>query len=1130
MGTIVSAMLSAASPVCAAADLNLPLLWTADSKTFLESAPIVADIDGDGADEAIVAGREELIVYNGDGKEEWRWRTRGRLMTYPAVLARERQSSLIYVAVNQGWLSCLDGTGKEVWHAELKGPSEWSAAVVCNLKSQAAPAVVQTDTTGRVWTFNALSGDVVWQATLKGTPVSPSVGDLDGDGAMEIVVATGAGVLAALNETGTVIWERKIGDTSPSWATSAPVIFAASTGQARIAAASSEGNFLVLDGLGRTLWERPLRGAAASSISVGDLDLDGRADIFAITQLGVIYRFDEDGRVLWDIDMQGRTLAPGAIADLDGDGRLEFICSTQSGHLQVLNDRGELIFEHYFKNRTINVTPALAKLKSDDKTLQMVLTGGESGIVFCFGTPMPANATIQWRQYRYDATNRGAWLNLRQAGAALMTAINLTPEEIYTGDMVRFGIKGLNVEKDPHRATAVCIRPDGSRQTSTTVVSGAEGELQLPLELAGSGNYEISWSLENPKGRLLASGSRKLFLQPFVNDRSLARKALDALNSSARVVEPVLPLSANALRREAEALKRELVDLEQHGASVEAGTPAEVRDKIVSLVARSRRALRLSELMPMAAPSGPGTSLVAFEGTRWESRGVEDQMPSFLEAPLKLSPRVVPGEHDPISLGLLNITDREIHVRVTMEMEHDDLRVNLHRSIGVPTSHGGRAWDPLPELDESGVLAVPALSTRELWLDTYIGAVPPGEHRVKVRLQALDGAGVLDGPKNPRDVAPPETNVEVAYRVLPFEIAPASSMRMCTWAAPEGAQVEDLLAHGNNVFCAPLSQAQYDAQRRLTGYDYAKLDAVVERMRGADVVLLLTGIPTFQTELGTPQYQEELRPYLENLVAHLGVKGLDTRHFALYPLDEPGGYGWNAVNKVVEFGKLVRSINPDVMMYVNGGGELPMFEAMAPYTDVWCPALHMLPEDTPVMDFLRDSKRIIWSYNCGYPYSRPIGANIKDANVVAEFRIAGLFAFRYGATGIGYWCYNTGGDTWTRVQNEYMLVYPGRERPVTSRRWEAVREGIEDYRILTALRARLSAPENPLSEEIRAKIAHLMDVSLPAMIDRSFWDMSRGVARYVIDLENNDATVAAFRNELMDCVQAIARAGKDDGD
>ena len=176
----------------------------------------------------------------------------------------------------------------------------------------------------------------------------------------------------------------------------------------------------------------------------------------------------------------------------------------------------------------------------------------------------------------------------------------------------------------------------------------------------------------------------------------------------------------------------------------------------------------------------------------------------------------------------------------------------------------------------------------------------------------------------------------------------------------------------------------------------------------------------------------------------------------LYPFDEPGGVGWTLVNQLVEFGKQVRAINPDLMMYVDGGGELPMFQAMAPYIDIWCPSIYMLAEKTPVMDVVRKSGKMHWSYNCGYGYSRPVGPNLKNMNLVGDYRNAALFALRHNATGIGYWCYNMGGDPWGRIDMEYMLVYPGRTGPVTSRRWEAVREGIEDYRIVSALRKRLT--------------------------------------------------------------------------
>src|SRR6267142_2626650 len=105
-----------------------------------------------------------------------------------------------------------------------------------------------------------------------------------------------------------------------------------------------------------------------------------------------------------------------------------------------------------------------------------------------------------------------------------------------------------------------------------------------------------------------------------------------------------------------------------------------------------------------------------------------------------------------------------------------------------------------------------------------------------------------------------------------------------------------------------------------------------------------------------------------------------------------------------------------------------------------------------------------------------------------------------------------------------MLVYPGRMKPFTSRRWEAVREGIEDYRILAALNKRLAPDgDDKVSDETRDRIKHLLDVSLPGMVDQSLEEMTRGLGRNVIDASNNDATIGAFRREMLECVEAVAK-------
>lgn len=1106
--------------------LQFPIRWQKDLQSLLESSATVADIRGQGHDDVIVAGREELFALDGTGSLLWHWRTKGRFMTYPAVLTRPGQSSLIYAADTSGQLACVDGAGKEVWHSALKGPSGWSASVVCVLSNAGPTAVIQTDETGLVWAFDALTGKALWQTQVKGSPTSPAVADLDGDGRAEIVVMTSEGNLALLGADGTLRWQRALGGATQTWATPAPVIFANSEGAGRIVAASGSGEVFCLDQRGETLWQRPTRGAAASTISVGDLDRDGRADVCLVTQTGVIYRFDESGRVLWEIDMQGRSLAPGGLFDVDGDGQIDFVLSTQSGLMLVLNQRGEIRYRWQFNSRTINVTPTPGHLQPGSPALQLLLTGGESGLAYCLGTSATTNAPMQWRAYRCDAQNSGAWLGLRHADAVSMSPVNLDADEVFCGEEVRIAVHNPQPNGQPLTATAVCLRPDGSRQTATTVVLGPRGELVMPVEVVIPGTYHFEWQLENAAGARLVAKEKSVFLQPFANDRALAARAPAAMRAAAHAVRGTLPQAAAALLRDAQVFEINAQELRPLQEAVPGSTPVATRsvlDRTAKLTRDARRGLELARLVQQAARLGPSTSLLPFEGVTWENRRVEEQLPASATNVLQLSRKVVPGEHEPFPLNLLNLTDHELLVRVRIEGATNGIVATAHRSLGVPTSLAETSWDALPELDESATLSIPPLGTREVWLDLDLGQAQPGNRQVVVRFLALNGAGVLDSSPSPHTVPPPESSVQIALQILPFTMVPPGDFRLCTWAAPEAAQLDDLLSHGNNVFTVPYGETKYSAQGQLEKSNFEALDRILTRLRGKDVVLLPNGMPGVHGTMGSAEYLRDLKSVLTELTEHLAGFGIDTNHFALYPFDEPGGNGWNAVNQLVEFGKAVRATHPEIMIYMDGGGELPMFQAMAPYIDIWCPAIYMLPEKTALMDLVRKTGRMLWSYNCAYGFSRPVGPNLKNMNLIADYRAAALFAFRYHSTGIGFWCYNLGGDPWGRIDMEYMLVYPGDRHPVTSRRWEAVREGIEDYRILAALKKALDGSSGGgVTDVARAKIRHLIDVSLPAMLDPSFEEMTRGLGRSVIDASNNDRTMAAFRQEMIECIEAMS--------
>lgn len=79
------------------------------------------------------------------------------------------------------------------------------------------------------------------------------------------------------------------------------------------------------------------------------------------------------------------------------------------------------------------------------------------------------------------------------------------------------------------------------------------------------------------------------------------------------------------------------------------------------------------------------------------------------------------------------------------------------------------------------------------------------------------------------------------------------------------------------------------------------------------------------------------------------------------------------------------------------------------------------------------------------------------------------------AKGVGFWAYSdtSGSSAWDDFDGrrpDYAVVYENKNGPVSSRRWEAFREGIEDYQLFSAACERHSS----LHKTLKLKIKDIM--------------------------------------------------------
>lgn len=1072
----------------------------------MEGAPMTVDLNGDGDAEIITAAYENLIAFDGDGKELWRFDARGRYSTCPAIWERDGQPPLIYAGDNTGEFTCVDGSGNVVWQVETK-PIFCASPAVGDLDGDGASEVVQGDKSGIVYAFDALTGKVKWQTQIDGECSSPSLADLNGDKKIETIIGTGAGKVYAVDAMGEVSWTSERKGTTPDWATCSPIAFCDAREQWRVLWASGSEHVHCLDQDGKTIWQRPTRGAVASTLSAGDIDGDGQVDLLAVTQLGVVYRFDEDGGVVWEIDSQGRSLAPGALIDVDGDGACEYALCTQSGNLLVFDRSGALQRSHQFDNRTINVTPAFGDVVREREGLEFAVTGGESGRLFCFDTGASVDTISHWAGYRGNRANTAAWRLRPHSSGAIMTPTNLMQEDIVSGDVIHFEI--ANAQDGILTAEAVCFRPNGTQQRALSRATGTNGMLDLPLTVTSPGAHRFEWSLKDARGAELTRGSREIALTPFENDLALAKRASDALRTCTENGEPgpneasfraALALELSEFERDAS----ELSTAQDFGSSATPDAMADAIARAAALNARSRRNIALASLAE-AVPKDR-ECLIAFENSALENRDTDLRLPLDSATPLPITRRSVTGEHEPVAIKLFNASNKSVVATVRVTPESQQVRVNALASKSAPTNLGDTAWDPLVPVDETE-FSIPKLKSRELWLDIDLVHASPGT--TKIVMACESGAARAD--------------VEIILDVLPISMAGYDRMRMCAWAQYSEHAMKDLLAHGNTVFIGSLPPATVAAGAApAITCDFVALDEFLAPLKGHDVYLLFHGIP----QLGVPMESEEYVPrfaeYMKLFFEHLAANGFDEGHVALYPYDEPGGNGWNVVKQYTAFARQALKARSGLNFYVNGGADLAMFEEMAEYAGVWSPSFYMLPEQSPEMAVLRKSGETLWSYDCAYAFSRPVGANTKTINIVAQYRLSAIIAMNYGATGIGWWCYNHGPSMWEPIQYEYPLVYTNEDGTITtSRRWEAVREGVEDARILIALRDKLA--DDSVSAEAKGKIRTLLEKTVPELSHQTMEEARLGVARYVIDATHNDKTVERLRAEMMDCVEAVGK-------
>ncbi|XP_031485619.1 protein DEFECTIVE IN EXINE FORMATION 1 [Nymphaea colorata] len=221
--------------------------WTEEKhekqKNFVEidshvlCTPVIADIDGDGVSEMVVAvsyffdheyysNQEHLselgnlditkyvaasiVVFDLDTKQI-KWTTeldlstdtssyRSYIYSSPSVIDLDGDGNMdILVGTSYGYFYVIDHKGKVREKFPLQMAEIQGAVIAADINDDGKVELVTTDTHGNVAAWSA-KGDELWEVHLKSLiPQGPTVGDVDGDGRTEVVVPTVSGNIFVLS-------------------------------------------------------------------------------------------------------------------------------------------------------------------------------------------------------------------------------------------------------------------------------------------------------------------------------------------------------------------------------------------------------------------------------------------------------------------------------------------------------------------------------------------------------------------------------------------------------------------------------------------------------------------------------------------------------------------------------------------------------------------------------------------------------------------------------------------------------------------------------------------------------------------------------------------------------------------
>jgi hypothetical protein len=991
------------------------------------------------------------------------------------VAFRRGEEARIAVADNEGSVYCFRPSGERVWkYVRNSKAADMRRLAVIDLDGNGVNSIVMSDYRGHLYAIDA-EGHLRFEVTATHFRISPAAGGIIGpEGRPGLVFGTDDKDLYAVRANGDLVWraavEGAVGRALPvvaSLGLSEPVVLVPTPFVSAFQGIEAFGTRT-----GKRLWQAPSLLQSYQSTVVADIDGDGVPEILFGDKSDGVYCVDAHGQPRWAAHLDGRGIyfAP-AVVDLEGKGRATIfqVVRAAGGNgksLYVLDAAGTVVDSWDLPGGGADA-PIACRWRDENEIHLLVVSG--SGKLISYRLAQSPGAHILWPRLPGGASV--ANLSAEYSAPAVKTS-STAPAKIVPVSL----------------GTTTLTEPAAGANLIALRVTDPDGTVHLSLLKSYNG--------EPVTGSLVAArpGDFAVRTEWFGNDSRPLRTEQTIYRAGAELKLPAF-IGPGELVRYLDhrlAAARQLALASGKADDYDAAHAEAEYDKALVIA------------IGLLQPRGP--IMVARVRNPWAQHTPTTLLAEGRVGKEGIHLRMLGNEYASAALALTNITARPLTLvlrsKIPSAVEFRDVPMVIPDTTGKPQE------DPLPLLGRGQTMPLGAGETREVWLTLHSRWLESNaEHDATVQISILERVA-------------PAIEIPLEIAVSHVRLPERFTYKHCNWLYLASikdervldATLRDAVEHGTNVFNIPAPTVNVACDGTVTGTDSTAADRLIPRLPGAFFLVDGSVEPKFAAGC-TPDAATRDTAYhsaLHWFADHMQGLRLSAADYALYIEDEPGLNGADpAVDRYIAAVKRVKAADPQMQVYTDpAGGAWPsVIKPLTGLVDVWCPDLHLFRLHPAEMTAVFSQAKQFWHYEAP--------GDQRGLDPLGFYRVKPWIAFQLGMNGGGYWVYASK-DYWIPShESEYGVVYPGPQGPVTTKRWEASREGIQDYELLLMLQRAAKASASPKAQAALA----LMDEAVVFVTrgQEHATDISRHFHTYAPDF----ATWMDYRNKLIDAAEEL---------